>query len=84
MNQDLFIKYPQAETEYNETSTKQTAIKRQFFSNIEEICSTCEDKEYYICSDKFKDFYIDRKYHYGENPNDLITHLKREIEQHNL
>ena len=84
MNEEMFFNNPQSKIDFYEASKKQEKIKNTFFSNIEEICSSCPNNEYYICSDIFKNNFIDKKYHYGESTDYIISKLEEEIKKHNL
>jgi len=79
LNKELFNSNTQAEIDYNIASKKQFEIKKKFFENREIICKNCENKEYIICSDYFKNFYVKQNYHYGQCANNVIKNIITDI-----
>jgi len=79
LNKELFDSNKQAEKEYMEISKKQAKIKREFFVNREIICKNDANKDCIICSNVFKEFYVDCNYHYGQCTELILKDIKTDI-----
>ena len=62
-----------------EISKKQAKIKRDFFVNREIICKNDANKDCIICSNAFKEFYVDCNYHYGQCTELILKDIKTDI-----
>lgn len=79
LNKELFESNKQAEIDYNVVSIRQAQIQKEFFDNLEMICNSPSNKDCKICSNEFKEFYVNAKYHYGQNIDDIIKTITFDI-----
>ncbi len=77
----LFLSNQEIKKDFDFVSGKQSEIKNEFFTNLEEICKNQSNKDCYICSDKFIKLYVKNKYDYGKNTEDIIKFIIADIEK---
>ena len=80
LNKQLFETNMQAEIDYHEYSTKQQELLQLFFTNSKIICNNSDCNNFIICSEKFQSFYIDKKYHYMQFPQNVINDIIQDIQ----
>jgi hypothetical protein len=68
----------ECKNEYMEKSKQQEQIKYSIINDISNICKS-DNNNCVICSEKFKQFYIERNYHIGENIELMIEIIKKDI-----
>jgi hypothetical protein len=83
LNKELFESNKQAEIDYNILSKRQSDIKKEFFNNQEIMCKETKNKDYFVCSDFFNDFYVSKKYHYEQNTDIIIDNIIKDIKLEN-
>jgi hypothetical protein len=78
-NEELFDSNKQAKIEYIDCSKKQAKIKKDFFEKREIICKNNKNKDLIICSEFFENFYVSRKYHYGQFIENIVEDIITDI-----
>ena len=82
LNKELFDTNKQAEIDYIDSSEKQANIQKEFFEKREMVCKNCKNKkDSILCSDFFEDFYVSRKYHYGQCIENIVQDIKTDIKR---
>lgn len=65
--------------DFQEASELQKKIQNEFFNNLEILCTKQENYNCMVCSEWFKNFYVDKKYHYGQFIDNVIIDIKKDI-----
>jgi hypothetical protein len=82
LNKDLFDSNKNAEKDYIDGSIKQTNIKNDFYVKQEILCEDTKNKDCKVCSDSFKQKYLNQKYHFEQSIENIISDIQDDI--HNM
>ncbi len=63
-----------------EAEKTQNTLKHYFFRQRELLCKDDKYKDCRICSESFRDFYVERSYHFEQYPEHVIQEILEDIE----
>lgn len=76
---DKLLKTNESKIDYLNASKLQQEIRKEFFENLEILSNKPENSNCKVCSKWFKDFYVDKQYHYGQCIDNVIIDIKKDI-----
>lgn len=89
LNDKLFLNNPKAIEDYNNCANQQKQLHKQILLDLissndnNNNNNNNNNKNYTICSQQFKHFWIESSYHIGQYPQDLKKILIKDIIKHN-